>query len=481
MPESWRKSSNMKQELINRFLSFPPISLMDILDAKETRVANQNRIMDKGEGTLISFTLNIAGNIKACPLFSMAFQEGKKQILSQLRYQGVKILFLEEYHHKTGDELYVLTNGDIITVKKRMVEIEENFSFGRLFDIDVMNRATPKISRSDLGLPPRQCLVCEERAAVCARSQRHSIQQIQKATVEMIAGYFLKESWSYIARTACKALLYEVNTAPKPGLVDRENNGSHKDMDTFSFIDSACSLYPYFERCTCQGAMQEDLAFSFDNLRYLGKEAENRMLEATGGINTHKGAIFSMGIFCAAAGKKAQQEFFCQAFGEKDFQGNALSWEAITRNMCSYLMEDFQGLEGKDLSQLTHGEKLYLEYGISGIRGEAAQGFPSVLKVGLPVFRENLAKGKSINDAAVAALMTLIEQVEDTNILIRSDRETLLWAQKRAAEVLRAGCKMESVRNLNEEFIQKNISPGGCADLLALCFFVYFIENHTEI
>ena len=75
----------MRQELIDRFLDFPPIALMDILDAKENRVANQNRIMDKGPGTLISFTLNIAGAIKSCPLFSMAFQEGRKQILSQLR------------------------------------------------------------------------------------------------------------------------------------------------------------------------------------------------------------------------------------------------------------------------------------------------------------------------------------------------------------------------------------------------------------
>ena len=101
-----------------------------------------------------------------------------------------------------------------------------------------------------------------------------------------------------IARDACRALLYEVNVTPKPGLVDRNNNGSHRDMDIFTFADSACALYPYFKSCALQGlAGKENPQELFCSLRPLGREAEEQMKQATNGVNTHKGAIFFDGDF----------------------------------------------------------------------------------------------------------------------------------------------------------------------------------------
>ena len=356
----------------------------------------------------------------------------------------------------------MLVDLDLVTAKRRMVEIEEGFALGRLLDIDVMAKGVPKISRQQLGLPPRRCLVCGEMAAACARSRRHDIKEILRRTVGLIDGYFVGEYADRVAGHACRALLYEVHIAPKPGLVDRENSGAHRDMDEFTFFDSACALYPYFRECAQKGALYRDQPEAlFALLRMDGKLAEQRMLRATGGINTHKGAIFSMGIFCAVMGSMMEE-----GFGESDFA-------ARCKALCRDLLRDFEGLEQKE--NLSYGERLYRDYGITGIRGEAAEGFPSVLQVGLPALREGSEAGKSLNDAALLALLRLIQAVQDTNILTRSDPQTLQWAQQQARKVLEQGAGPEQMRELDRAFTARNLSPGGCADLLALSLFLFFM------
>lgn len=470
----------MKKQILDEIFHTSQISLSDILLCREQRVQNQQRLMKSaGQGTLISFTLNIVGAVKSAPLFSKAFREGKRRILRQLSYQGARVILQEEYSKITGDELYLVTDEDIVTVKRLMTEIEESFAMGRLFDIDVMSTDKVKISRQELGFAPRKCLVCEEQAAACARSQKHSINELMEKTVEIIWNYFEQDFAATVAQNACRALLYEVAAAPKPGLVDRENNGSHKDMDCFTFIDSACTLFPYFWNCTRKGIeMSEDLPQLFAQLRCLGKEAEDKMKTATGGVNTHKGAIFSMGIICAAVGVLEGRDNLglsihsckrmdCEAFTEQISK--------VCRELCSSLTEDFAHIKNKAKS--SYGEKLYLQYGITGIRGEASEGFPSVFKVGLPCLKHQIEKGHSLNDAGVVTLLALMQQVQDSNIIARSDMDTLLWVQRRAKELLDTGTKMEGIREFDREMIQKNISPGGCADLLALSYFLYFCQQ----
>ena len=241
-----------KEQYLQELLSAAPLSLEQVLQAREQRVLRQQRLMKEG-GTMVSFTLNIAGAVKSSPLFSAAFAEGKRRILQGLRYQGAAVLALEEIHEPTGDELCLLTDADLETVKRRMIELEESCPLGRLFDIDVMDATTDKISRRQLGFPPRRCLLCGESAAVCARSQAHPMEKLMERTVEIIWDFFSQQYAHEVASHACRALLYEVTAAPKPGLVDRCNNGSHRDMTPFTFIDSACVLYPYFRDCALRG------------------------------------------------------------------------------------------------------------------------------------------------------------------------------------------------------------------------------------
>ena len=430
----------MIEEHLQEILNTPPLALDEILSARERRADTQRQLLEEGQGTLICLTLNIAGAVKSAPLFTKAFEEGKSRILTQLRFERAKIGKCIERHERTGDELYLLVDLDLVTAKRRMVEIEEGFALGRLLD----------------------CLVCGEMAAACARSRRHDIREILRRTVELIDGYFVGEYADRVAGHACRALLYEVHIAPKPGLVDRENSGAHRDMDEFTFFDSACALYPYFRECAKKGALyREEPDVLFALLRMDGKLAEQRMLRATGGVNTHKGAIFSMGIFCAVMGSMMEE-----GFGESAFA-------ARCKALCRDLLRDFEGLEQKE--NISYGERLYRDYGITGIRGEAAQGFPSVLQVGLPALREGSEAGKSLNDAALVALLRLIQAVQDTNILTRSDPQTLQWAQQQAGKALEQGAGPEQMRELDRAFTARNLSPGGCADLLALSLFLFFM------
>lgn len=317
-----------------------------------------------------------------------------------------------------------------------------------------------------MGLGQRRCLICDEAAQICGRSRAHSVQQLQDKTEELLETGLNQADSRKIAALAVQALLYEVGTTPKPGLVDRVNSGSHRDMDFFTFQASAAALWPYFQQCALTGMETKTLPprQSFDALRRPGLLAEGEMLEATGGVNTHKGAIFSLGILCAALGRVG---------------GAAWQDPAAVLAECAFLTaglteEDFHGLTEE--TARTAGQKLYLRHGITGVRGQAEAGFPAVGQVGLPKLKEGLAEGLSLNDAGCAALLAMMASSVDTNLISRSDYET---QQRIAAEIgalleKEPFPKAERLKELDEGFIRKNLSPGGTADLLAMVYLLYF-------
>lgn len=271
-----------------------------------------------------------------------------------------------------------------------------------------------------------------------------------------------------VASLACKALLYEVAISPKPGLVDRFNNGAHTDMDMFTFIGSAAALAPYFRDMARQGLIFRGAADTMlPGLRPHGVQAEERMFRETGGVNTHKGLVFSMGVFCAAAGYLRGNKL---PFTEEEFLG-----------VCGAIaMETPRELEAiPPENAATHGERVHARFGMTGIRGEAAAGYPNIRLHGLPALRRMLKDGHSFNDAGVAALLQLVTHVEDTNIVSRSDADSLRRIQAETGVFLESGPDMAAMLRfagqLDERFIRENISPGGSADLLALTCFLHFI------
>ncbi len=454
-----------KKQALHELLKLPAASLMDILDAKECRVEKQQDLLSRG-GTLICFTLNIPGAIKCAPLFERGFHVGKEKILQQLHWQRCEIFHQEEIRSPAGYELFLLCGADPLTVKQWTVQIETDRPIGRLFDIDVLKSDGSKVSRADIGMQPRKCLLCGNMAAACSRSRAHSYEELLEETIAVLQAHFKEEFLDKTASDAARALLYEVATTPKPGLVDRNNSGSHSDMDIFTFIDSTAALIPYFRAFAERGVefSTMDPKAVLPHLRYPGRLAEKAMFRITGGINSHKGIVFSMGVLCTAMG---------MLYG----QNQPLTAESILKlsgEICYSLMDDFKAMT----EPRSYGEKLYAEHGISGIRGEASQGYPTVRNIGFPALRRYLQSGMSLNDAGAWTLLELLSSTEDSNILARSDLDTLRSVQQQVREVLADDDRsMNIIEELDRQFIKQHISPGGCADLLALSYFLFFTEH----
>lgn len=448
------------------------VTLLEMLDARERRVYTQQRLLQKYPYTLISFTMNIAGPIKNSPLILEGFSIGKRFIKERINANHMNLLHFEEICEVTGNEAYYVLKEDALTVKEMTAEIEDSSKLGRLFDIDILRADGTKVDRAELGLSPHCCLICGKPAKECARSRTHSVVQLQQKTTEILEECINEIHVADAARLAAQALLYEVCTTPKPGLVDRTNSGSHKDMDIFTFLNSTCALQPYFKQCTLIGretkAKGQPATETFSRLRAIGKAAEAAMFAATGGVNTHKGAIFSVGIVCAALGR-------LQASDWNDADVVLAECAAMTKGLVA---SDFANVTKENAT--TVGQKLYVTYKITGIRGQVEAGFPAIKEVGLPTLKKGIAQyNLSINDAGYAALLALMTAATDTNLIARSDKETQEKTVEQIKELLKENPypDKEEIERLDASFIEKNLSPGGSADLLAICYFLYFLQT----
>lgn len=314
-----------------------------------------------------------------------------------------------------------------------------------------------------------------------------------------------------IRYNAVASLLFEVSATPKPGLVDRLNQGAHSDMDFFSFMASSAALSPYFYKCAEKGMEFSEYQSSrpemlFESLRPLGLTAEKAMYQATGGANTHKGLIFSIGIICAAAAvcylkdreskTEAETEIYTELYTD---QKTVVNTELNAKNkridihstekICNTVSMMTQGICARELASmkkknnLSHGEMIYIKYGARGIRGEVENGFPTVRNYALPVFnRLKAAGGCSFNDILVQTLLHIMAVNEDTNVLARQDRDTLEYVRNCARRAIDAGGILtpEGTRMVNamdRDFVERNISPGGAADLLAVTIMLDRLSN----
>ncbi|GAB6109701.1 triphosphoribosyl-dephospho-CoA synthase [Fusibacter bizertensis] len=287
-----------------------------------------------------------------------------------------------------------------------------------------------------------------------------------------------------IVEIALKSLLYEVAATPKPGLVDRGGNGAHIDMDFFKFIDSSVLMRIYFEeigqtvKALYKDAFHQLLepTFVFDNIKPLGIKAEKVMLQATDGVNTHKGAIYSLGLLVSAA-----NEIELTVGIENLTQENIIP--ALTQRVQAYILPNLFNEFKLGESYKNYGVKQFVELGLLGARGEAASGFYHANIIGLPEFENCINMGMSMNDAMVHALLRIITVLEDSNVIGRRDQKILSISQKKANQVLEVG-GLQTVegKSLLSSYCQwcinENISHGGSADMLVVTMFLYFLKNN---
>lgn len=438
------------------------VTLSQMLDARDERVKKQKNILNRFNHPLISFTMNIAGPIKTSPLIERSFFEGVRLLKESLPqdsivYQNIDI-------KPTGCEAMFSVKYEAQKVKDICSSIEEGVTIGRLFDMDVMNTDGSKLERKK----PRSCFVCGAPGMACAAGRVHPIRQLQTVTREIMENYFFildKKRCSYLAT---KSLLDEVYTTPKPGLVDCRNSGSHTDMNIHTFEKSAHALQSYFDECFSIGKNTANLSPSetFSFLRNAGILAEKIMYDATDGINTHKGIIYSLGILCASIGRLWLPEIPFRCASDICLESANIVNDAVQK--------DF-----KQIDTTTAGGKAYLKYGLKGIRGEAASGFDSVLRIGLPCYKRLRDKNLSPNDAGAITLLYLISNVKDTNLYHRGGIEGAEYAVKATKKLLTDFPEpaKKQIEALDDAFIKRNLSPGGCADLLAITYFLYSLAS----
>lgn len=266
-----------------------------------------------------------------------------------------------------------------------------------------------------------------------------------------------------LADLAVDALIDEADLSPKPALVDRRGNGAHTDLHLGLMHASALSLWPAFKEMAEAAIEFGEIGLPLrEAVGRIGREGEQAMLATTGGVNTHRGAIWALGLLVTAAA--------LEPAGSINLRAARLA-----------LLEDRYAPR-----PLSHGAQVAQRYGARGAREEAQLGFPSVVQRALPQLKHSRAAGHGEQNARLDALLAIMTRLADTCVLYRAGEEGLQTMQLGAQAVLDAGgsaslAGRRRLHELDEQLIALNASPGGAADLLAACLFIDRIESADSL
>ncbi|MFB4391798.1 MULTISPECIES: triphosphoribosyl-dephospho-CoA synthase [unclassified Pseudomonas] len=261
----------------------------------------------------------------------------------------------------------------------------------------------------------------------------------------------------HLADLAVEALIDEADLSPKPGLVDRRDSGAHRDMTLALMHASALSLWPYFRQMAEAAQQHGEIGLPLRAaLGRIGRDGEAAMLATTGGVNTHRGAIWALGLLVAARAL--------------DTRADALAL-ASRAGRIALLDDPCAGIQD------SHGQQMLRRHAVGGAREQAQQGFPAVVGHGLPQLRRSRASGVSEPHARLDALLAIMATLGDTCVLWRAGAQGLAATQQGARAVLDAGgsaslAGRRQLRQLDALLLDINASPGGAADLLAACLFL---------
>ena len=274
----------------------------------------------------------------------------------------------------------------------------------------------------------------------------------------------VRERSAALGRQVLQALLDEVTLTPKPGLVDLRSRGAHTDLNWALMCHSACVLQPVFAAMADAGAQSEDDDLLRQRIGAIGRDGEARMLAATGGVNTHRGAIWALGLLVPAA---AQQ-------GARGASLASLAPLAVAARAGALARLHDRGAPAVTGNK---GELACCQYQVDGARGQARAGFPLVTGAGLAQLHASRARGDNETTARLNALLAIISQLDDTCVLSRGGETALLALQAGAARVLAAGGAATAdgataLLALEACALARGVSPGGAADLLAATLFL---------
>jgi holo-ACP synthase/triphosphoribosyl-dephospho-CoA synthase len=412
----------------------------------------------------ISLNLNVPGYPKSNEIVSRFFlyclDDLKVFITANLIHLDEKQAVLQK--DDAGDFYIVPFSADhcnLIEIKQICENFEETHAWGRFIDVDITDNDGLPVSSGK----SKPCFYCNEHPAdECRREQRHETEKVRSFMVEKMRAYCLQQREITIGRNisslALQSILYEISLTPKPGLVDKFSNGVHSDMNYNTFINSTAAISGYFNDLVQAGFAfaENDMTRALPVIRNIGLRMEKSMFDNTNQVNTQKGIIFLMGLSLFSAGFlfAHEDEFHIEKF------------RAIIKSICRDLTN--RELEVPHRPPVTHGEHIYHKHRISGARGEAENGFPTVFDFGLP---ELLKFNEPNEQALLSAFLAIAANNNDTNILYRSSMDIL----NQFRELSQTALKTNNMDPLADFCMKKRISPGGSADLLAVSIYLYLL------
>lgn len=386
--------------------TFPTYFLKKLDDATDTQIALDLDLFVNHIAKPLGVTVRFAGSEPEDAL-TRRYNELMAEILP-----GTSVAVVRQAHQPDPE----LVKGSALRQARRPIDFVE----------------IPRLEQKDKPLSATSL-----RRALDKGGFKEAMEYIPKSTIPYL-----------VADLAERALRLELDTTPKPGLVDRQDNGAHKDMDYALMSKSISALRPYLTRLAVESAKDIDPA----KIKEIGIEAEKAMLKATGGVNTHKGALFCIGLSVAAASCLACSTGAVEAYSFKELVSRAASEIPSARG--------------------THGAEAKRSFKAVGALENARAAYPELFADWLPYYRS--LEGDPFR--CHKTLLHIMTTLDDTNILHRRGEEGLARAKSEAARLLE-DLSESGLSSLNKDFIRENISPGGSADMLSLTIFINSIIN----
>jgi len=445
-------------------------TLQEILSAREERQLLRQQASAGGK-LAVSLNLNIPGHPKTSPIYKRFFNSSVELLKTWLLANRIQIHQENELliNHAAGDFYLVnLKSEDILPAALKQIteEFEQNHQLGRFIDVDISDKNGVPVSSGK----HKVCFFCNTHPAVdCIHHRRHTISELRNYQQKEMLLYLKEERINHLSRKICsfaiRSIFYELSLSPKPGLVTAVDSGIHTDMDFRTFIDSTAVISTYFDELFRKGTECEaaDLWKALSTVRKTGLLMEKEMFIHTKGVNTQKGIIFLMGISLFSAGYVLKEH---DTFNQDLFI-------STVKQICKGLVENESGGQA---NSKTHGERCFQLFQTGGIRSEAEQGFPTVFGHTLPVL---IAENNTGADALYKTLIAAMSVLDDTNILFRSDRQTLKALQD-LCKPLPANFSMAAYLKISDFCRQNRISPGGSADILSITIFIFLLKTELK-
>jgi holo-ACP synthase / triphosphoribosyl-dephospho-CoA synthase len=414
-------------------------SLQRHLQLKEELVSLKQSLYEQYQLPIISIQANYPGEQKLNGWSAYTVLTFAKQIESHFTILKKQLIFNE-----LGPLVLMIISEDPLALKHFTILLETTHPLGRCVDIDVFEKDRP-LSRMDYDIQERPCLICDQIARECIITRKHSLQEVTQAFHTL-----LLSSLQSIEESIRFALLCECMLTPKFGLVTPLTQGSHHDMDIYTFIQSIDAIVPYFKKVDNIDTSQS-IESIFQELRRLGQDIEKVMFETTHGINTHKGAIFLFLMILMA-------------------QRLPYSLTQAIKLLAQPLNDDFKSMS--KINPLTEGERQYHQYQTLGVRGW-------VLNGGEPLLSQALNYYTSKPDShhhQVNTLLLIMSECEDSTIIKRSGIQGLKEFQKKALEAFE---NPQLWLSFESYCLESKLSAGGAADIFALVLYLSHSQERS--